>query len=506
MAATSEDFTSHIYNSTKVVDSQVLFEIFFKKILINQQKHLDISFQLCYNWIGTENVLVFSVLNLDTKRGFYFNMGCVYNNTPRESASSKAKHEVSPVKLSLLVGLPSLAIVLTVVCLCYNHFVSIPNKANGFETPEQTVTEFIGAIDGSSDTMISDCLHLDLAGKDIKEATMNISDLTHLEEEYDITFSDVEIGAPVECSSDDAEQGLLNAYGMNLEVVEACMVPASANMSYTIGNLDHTAQVNFDLVCVRIKSGGKALKWTVYTGKSFDEQPVISITYNESIGSISGEVPENANVDTTDDEMPEKPVTKTLKELEFYEAAFDDLTAGKVTIDDAEYTFPVQYSNLSSLFSIRDKVFSDDDSRIIRPNHILQHVVVDFCKKDYSKSKLDVSIGNVTKNNVDVADGVVTTLYIGKPKDGFDYPVIYLPGNVTFGTSYNDILKMYGPLDVCSDSSNIIMHNEAVSFYQVELNNRHNHLYLEFSSDNKLVAVEWYYYDLSGFTPTETEQ
>lgn len=416
-------------------------------------------------------------------------MGRVYSNAVSEMKPQAPKFSIKAWMIaSAVVILLILAAVVAGLIMVLN-----PAKKPGFGSPEDMALGVVSYVGGTSDILSSDLVPAELRESDVSVSTMNLSELTDLRDKYGIDISDIKFGTSVQQDVNKVSDGIHNAYDIDIEISDAYSIPVTAAVAYTVNKKEYAADLNLDLIAMEVDS-----RWYLYTGESFDGQPVVSIIHSSSMGSITGG---EGTVSTaeSDESVPEKPVVKNLKSVEFYEDSLDDLMSGKVTIDNVEYTLPCRYADLSGLFSIRESAFKTDNDRIVRPNHIFEHVRVDFNKKSYEKTKLDVSIGNVTKNNVDVSDGVVTSLYIGNPADGYDYPVVYLPGNVTFGTPYSDIVKLYGQLEPCSDSSVIVTHSDAVSFYEIELNNRHNHLYLEFDSNDTLVAVEWYYYDLNGF-------
>lgn len=365
------------------------------------------------------------------------------------------------------------------------------DESNGAASPDEAASAFVAAIDSSDDAAL--CKYIPRAVRDdgFMADTMNLSELKKLDEEHDITLSNIVIDAISDISDRSAslESGLYSIYNKSVKISDAKRVAVTSDMSYELDDKDYETQVSFNLISIKVGS-----KWYIYTGQQLSED--LDSEDSDAVNILPAETDGSEPYDIISTYI--KPVVKDVKELDFYDDARKDLEAGKLKIDNTEYVMPASYESMTDLFLLAEDMFTED-TRVIRSNYILKHLPIEFNKIDYSMTGFDISIGNITDADIDVTEGVVTTLYMGLPDEIYDYPDIYLPGNVTLGTDYDDIVKMYGNMDAYEENENLKLHPNCAVIYQADLNNKRNHVYFEFSYDNKLVAVQYHYFDLNDF-------
>ena len=196
-------------------------------------------------------------------------------------------------------------------------------------------------------------------------------------------------------------------------------------------------------------------------------------------------------------------IIKPVAELKPYKKIMDDVKAGKVTIDEKEYDFPVLCTDLQDFVTLDYLGTGLKNTDSVEPNFIMNGVPVKFDNDAYDMVEKYFSVGNMTDKTVSVGEGRYTTVYLGYPKSTreyqvYDYPLVYLPGNVTFGTSYDDVVNLYGKLEKCYNLQDVPVYNDTTVTYQIELDHPHNYLYLQFD-EQKLVGIEWYYFDFNNY-------
>lgn len=367
------------------------------------------------------------------------------------------------------------------------------DEDNGAQSPDEAATAFVTAIDCSDDTLLNKYLPRAIRDSGFMADTMNISELRKLDAEHDITLSNIVIDNMSDLSDRTGalESGLFSVYNKQVKISDARRINVTANMSYDVDGSPHETQVSFNLISIKVNS-----KWYVYTGQQLSED------LDSADGDVVNILPaETMSTGQTYDIVSTyiKPVVKETRALNFSSSALDELTAGHMSIDNVEYVMPTSYESMMNLFILADDMFTDE-TRVVKQNYILAHLPIVFNKLDYTMTDFDISIGNATNKDIDIKDGAITTLYIGKPDEIYDYPDIYLPGNVTLGTAYNDVVQMYGRLDTYEDNEALVLHKNCGVIYQLNLGgNERNHIYFEFDYDNKLVAIQYYYYDLNEF-------
>lgn len=386
-------------------------------------------------------------------------------------------------------------------------YKNIYDMNNGASTPESAAIGFVQSISNDDSNQMLKYVPRKLRSDGIGSYSDDILDLRDLNEKYGLDISHVQVMSEVESLADNIQaldKGFMNVYGKTVNIKDAKQISVQALISYSIKNSTYQRSLTFDFICIKVD-----MKWYVYTAAD-------SLSSDEAVTEESST--ENDKTTSNSEESSTEDVTnidvgkvKTEKvDLNFYDGAKSDLQAGKLKINDKEYTMPAKYKDMTDLFELIDDSIDKKD-RLVKPNYILKTLPVWFVNKDYQMTDLTVSIANNTDKNIDLSDGLVTTLYIS-PVDPYDCPYVYLPGNVTFGTSYDDVVKMYGEKTLVpytgeddANAKDIIKHSDSAKIYELKLNNVHNHVYLSFE-DNKLVAIEYFYYDLGDFLANSSSE
>lgn len=306
----------------------------------------------------------------------------------------------------------------------------------------------------------------------------------------------------------ELEKGYEDFYGKTVKIKDAMKVTLSADISYNTPKLkymsntkDYNKSVDFDVICVQIGS-----KWYVYTGGHIDSDKISIVP--ENVFAIDEEdlIPD-PDLDYEGKPEPEEEYIPEIPEVDAYEGAASDLRAGRVTIDGAEFILPIEYSKLESVLKIKADVIKDED-RFIESGKILKNLPAAYVNEEYSAVAPGISIANPYDSAKDLTEGIISTLYLTKPiSTTKKYPEIILPGNITIGTTYDDVISVYGDdvlmtYDGKNDDITKLNYTSDVKIYTVDLNNDYNRLYLMFDVDNKLMAIRWQYIDLNGLVDT----
>lgn len=395
-------------------------------------------------------------------------------------------------RVAICIGI---GIILVIFAFAISLIISYNlDSTNGAMQADEAALGFIDALDDDSDDRMYTYIPKQLRGSKFMTDAMNISEIRSLNQKYDIALSNFVIisSENVADSIQALEAGVYDTYKQDIVIADAVKMQMSADMRYKIQDTEQDANLNFTVICIKVGA-----KWYVYTGKILTDLPDSS--------NITFEQPSESTVyDIIKDYVA--PVVKNPKPLEFSETALTELKSGKLTIDDKEYKMPEKYSAMTGLYTLAEDQLPDT-FQTIEPNYILKNLPIAFVNNIYSMTDFSISIGNSSFKTINIKDGVVTTLYIGRPDVTYDYPDVYLPGNVTINTSYDDIVKMYGPLqriyegldsdDISRIKDNIVSHEDCYSIYQLPLDNERNYIYFEFDSENKLAAIQYYYFDLN---------
>lgn len=284
------------------------------------------------------------------------------------------------------------------------------------------------------------------------------------------------------------QSGLSATYGKNVNISAAKLV----RVRLSFRNSDEKiVNVIVNIIPIKVYH-----KWYLYTGEvvNYNGRPVEFLTI------LSDETEEYATHTTDISYVEKKDVPKTEEdtepaiELDFYEDALSDLLAGKCVINDVEHTMPDDFSSFSDLFVLDENRMQSVKTTTLKQDEILGNIPVSFTDETLAGTPVYVTLGNLSSEDIKLQDASITTLYVGTG----DNPLgLLLPGNVTFGTSYTDVVKMYGDLDETKDAE--FRGELTESVYSLSLsNNKHNKIYFGFK-DGKLVEIQWYYIDMTDY-------
>lgn len=409
----------------------------------------------------------------------------VENNDPKteQSVPSSPKESIKPRrKLSLMnkifIGLGLTAFVTAASCVFY---FKIYDSHYGDTDPIETSRKYIASMLARDD--VSECLPREIRSSGLLSSeTAWISDPVL----QNVTIQDINFvsSEASDMQSDVAalEIGFANTYSVNYVIDEAKSIHTIAELSgiYSDEN-DFNATLEFDVIV--IKSG---FKWYAYTG---------DVSSIESVKTVP-DFPENYLISG-----PEETDYFGVPSVAPYKEALKDLQSGQFIIDHKVYYMPSEYGIMTSLLRLDDAAIAKED-RTISSEVILNNLPVKYVSEKYSSDVLSINIANPYPEDIDVADGVVTMLFMGRSSQKSDtYPSVMLPGNVTIGTSYDDVVSVYGKLKEQNGFFNdfdMMSIGYSVTVYVIPLDAEGNSLYLGFDSDNRLAAIKWIYYDLNG--------
>lgn len=415
-------------------------------------------------------------------------------------SESKSDVKFSIKKLLVIIFLIIVSILAFVIFL-----IRIVDIQGGASHPTDAAKGYIKAILSGEKDSYQRYLPLSIRNSGYIADNNNISEFRILNEKYDIDLDDIVV--VIDTTSldiDELESNLLKLYKTDISIKDAVKLSVSTNMSYKVDGKLYESDLVFNLISIKV-----GFKWYIYTGiETYGDDVIQPDIKDDDIEdeSTSESIFEDKIEDVTGDATIEyvSPVNKDLKPLEKYDNVKTDLINGHVNIDGVDYIFPSMYNNMTSLYVLVDDSI-EEDIRSIEPNYILKNLPISFVNKDYGMTDFHISIANATDEHIDVSDGLVTTFYIGLPKSKYsyqlyDYPDIYLPGNITLTSSYDDVKSMYGSLERYENNNNsLYLYSDKVDIYYVNLyGNRCNKIYFEFEN-NMLVAIQWYFYDLNMF-------
>lgn len=456
----------------------------------------------------------------------------VNNYVADDTSSDSIGLELNLKSLGIIIGI-GIAVIGLVASILF--FYNIKYDANnGSKTSTEAVTNFVDNILSDNKAMVSyvprairshstlvDDGYISLYKQYASDYGMNITGTDILEE--------TKVAPEAYSKYEDA---IVNLYKDKVAVKDASLI--TAKISFLSKTTIPGAEGGyFEEYFVAIKSGAK---WYVVPGlvHYLDLAPtdkiVATTPQNDSANSDTSEVAteyiedsevesdaesdtnddttELAKTDESDGDIPEiiyrQEIIKPQVALEFYDKALSDLKKGKFTVDSVEYEVPADINSFEELFTINYGQNGLTDDLSLDSNFILRNIPVSFVNDDYSECQIGVNIGNTTDKEINVTEGSITTLQFIYPKSireyqVFDYPMIYLPGNVTFGTAYEDVVKMYGELDKCLDVDGFVLYDHNVKTYRIALNNEHNYIYFQFF-DNNLVGIMWDYFDFTNIS------
>lgn len=464
-------------------------------------------------------------------------------DTVKETTTSMSEKAVSntgnssgdgpaPVKKGMKIAIISGAIIMSLAMIALAVMVVMVyvfDFGNGEKTPEDAAIHYAKAISEASDKDIQSVIPRKLRSLGYGAELDQINRLAGWKKTVNASLTDVKVLTVTDVSDSikALEKGVENVYGVTLEIEDAKYIDLSAIMSYnrksdvdaedstesdmssaTEAEIDmqkntkvYTSEINFPITVIKVKG-----KWYAYTASVEDivigDTPEEEETSSEDSSEQSTGEATSTETDATVVAKPPEIEIKSL-DLDFYDGALEDLQAGKLTVESKEYTMPIVYKDFTDVLTIEEDII-DEESRPIKPNGLLVRVPCNYNNEEYAKAGLNICVGNATDTECDLLDGIVTTYYVGYPGQAFDYPSVYLPGNVTLLTSYDDVVKMYGELEEYTGSvndksycKNMFITSDKI--YCLKLNNVHNYIYFGFNADNQLIEIQYYYHDLNGF-------
>ena len=351
-----------------------------------------------------------------------------------------------------------------------------------------------------------------------------MSMLKQLDEVYDVDVSNLDIVSSQDLSPERLEEcknTIKNLYDVDLDLSLAKSI--SMSVVYDTANDGLSAdERKFDVDVVSIKNG---FRWYVvpglieYNELTPTENTIAEIVEPESVPEVPNDVDSVVSEDVSDttvdslaktgttdvSSIVEKKteIVKEVKELEPGKKVLSALKEGKFSYNDKDYIVPGKIEDFGDIFTIRYGHNGLEEDTEIMANYFVEKIPVSFIDSNYSHADLMVCLGNDTDEVIKAKDSLITCLGITWPQTAYeyqiyDYPLIYLPGNVTFGTTYDDVVELYGELTPAENASRVHLYSMNTKVYQIELNNEHNFLYLQFDND-KLVGMEWYYFDFNEY-------
>lgn len=298
----------------------------------------------------------------------------------------------------------------------------------------------------------------------------------------------------------DLEDGIFSVYKKHVSVSDA--IAASLRL-YFLDAKNQSVSVECNLISIKVN-----YRWYLYTGSevAFNGKPFTFMVLTDDSDSTSAptELSEteilykyHAATAVTVDNVTTKDDTKdvSIGSLNFYKDALKDLAKGQCTVNGVIHRMPDTFVSFRDIFSLDENRLNTFKIDALNPDETISNLPISFTDRKYVNTPFALTIGNTSTSAIDFRDARVTTLYIGKAKDGATLKVL-LPGNVMFGTSKADVFKMYGILPEVHDAA--FRGTISDSVYALELSNKRNKIYFGFK-DSKLVEIEWYYIDMTNY-------
>ena len=278
------------------------------------------------------------------------------------------------------------------------------------------------------------------------------------------------------------EQGLSEIYGKTEHISEAKLVQTELLFTNMDGN---SLRVVANFIPIKILH-----KWYLYMGSDalHDGKLVVFLTIQDNTESDSHVIPDISYVKKL--EVIESEDVDVIP-LDFYKDAKADLTAGKCVMSGTERQLPDLFSAFSDVFVLDKDRLPAKQSLTLLQDEILGNLPIQFTDEIFDGTDIYVSVANLSKESVLIQDASIVTLCVSKGS----LPVL-LPGNVTFGTSYTDVVKMYGDLQAIDDTQ--FKGTLSKDVYALDLGNSHNYIYFGFK-DGKLIEIQWFYIDMTNY-------
>ena len=426
---------------------------------------------------------------------------CVIDKDYREEVIEKTSQHFFKYKTVIILFLGLFMVFgLFVSVACFNY---AENIKFGGSTSQESIIGFITCLISDNNDAMFTYIPKEIRNSGILIDTEGISDLQKTDEMFHISFTSITINDCVELTDlKSIMNNIKSQYQIDMNITDAMAFSILAKYTYKDGIETKNGEFLADLISIKIHD-----KWYICPGLTIPDG-IFKDTVVETETKVNASYDDNKNVDSISVNTLNyiSPVDKTIPDIEPYSGALKDLQMGKVTIDEKDYVLPCPYLEMTDIFTLSygKDVTSLDSLTIktsIKPNYILNNLPAVFSNLNYNMADLSVSIGNRTKENIYVDAGDITMLYIGIPKSPYsyqiyDYPTILLPGSVSLGTSFIDVEQTYGKLTKCEDRSNVVLYDVEADIYAIPMGNSHNFIYFQFL-DNKLAAIQWYYYDFN---------
>lgn len=366
---------------------------------------------------------------------------------PPVRVEKKAKKRANPKLVKFLIASVSVVLVIGIVVSVYYYARYILyDNGYGFDSPEGLTLSYLKVFENNMQ-VDEDAPYGDILMTYLPREARSVgygADTVHMNEfrkfsVYNLRFESVQMvgNEPVDISDKIPmmETGFYSVYHKRLNIRDAKEMVVLVNMLYTIDEVEYVQEVELHIPCVKCVSG----RWYLYTGAPYIEEEPIElemIRAEDEMADAQPDIPEMQQRTSVDRPIPE---------VEPYDEAFEDLQAGYLGINGAACVMPMTYAEALQVGFEVDEEEVPEESRTVQPNYILRWLPVRFLSSEYDYMDCRMDLGNASDDVADISDCLVTTLYFGKPQnDTMDYFDICLPGNVTIGTSFDDVCEVYG--------------------------------------------------------------
>ena len=368
-----------------------------------------------------------------------------------EKKTHKVRKQVNPkfAKGFIIVSVLTVFAAMFVWSYYYIRYIKYDN-GYGFDTPENLAVSYLHSFEGGTTTR-SDVPYNNILMEYFPREARNVgygADIAYLNEfsryadSYGISFDNIQMvgNEPVDIADKIPmlEAGFYSVYGKTIRVQEAREMVLLATMHYTVDEKPYSQQLELTIPCVKCNSG----KWYLYTGAPYGETEPVELSMREETTPSASE----STAETVPEIQPRSDVDKPIPEVAPYEDAINDLRAGNVGINGQACVMPMTYNEAMQVgFEVDENDPTIQANRTLPANYLLKWFPVRFASSTYNYMTCRMDLGNASNASADISNCLVTTLYFGKPQDSTaDYFDICLPGNVTIGTSYQDVCTVYG--------------------------------------------------------------
>lgn len=356
----------------------------------------------------------------------------------------------------------------------------------GTSEPGHAAAGWVGALNSRDDAAFDRYMIPAARKAGYMSDPFDLTSIRRLHDERHMVFGSIEAGEPeyLDGAVLEAVRAGMAEYGSG-DVSAAARVDVSAEMSWsdTVWSGD-SKPVSFPIVCVE-RHG----KWYVYTGRLLDEEDAAAVSIDGGESALRAA--------TSPMEFVPEPFTRERRPLERPEDALSRLSAGEAEIEGNKVSIPCGLTDLAPLLSATEEALAME----VAPNGMVDHLPITMADEAYAAAWAYLGVANPGDTPVPVSEGLASRLWIGLPLDGFSaYPEVYLPGNVTLGTTYDEAVSVYGELEPCDGGDRIESWSADAEVYSVPLGGGvHNKIYLQFV-DEVLSAIGWDYYDFNSYS------